>query len=134
MKVKYKIGDFVLVHVTVEAGYNDNKERQLYQTVYKEPFVAQITGAIHRQLGKWIKGDYEESSYLKCSGTILVWKVRRGITNSEIDVLDSDIELLTEQQKLPWRYINWTKKDREYARENALFSPRDSRGRFRRIK
>lgn len=114
-KSKYKIGDFVLVHNTVEFVYDSNNNRQVELRAPSEPFVAQITGATYRQLGKLIVdircGEFGEDyipAHLACISALLVWKVKRGITNSEIDVLEDGIELCWIKHKLPWRYLRKT--------------------------
>ena len=102
---KYKIGDWVLVHSTTHFRYNGDK-REVYQRAYSEPFAAQVTGAVYRQLGNRVSISFEEGFTFEPNrgSTILVWKVRRGVTNIETDVLESDMEFCLMKHKLPWQY------------------------------
>lgn len=112
MKGAYQIGDWVEVTATVTFDIVRHQRKPIRQ-VLRRPFTAQIVGATRRQLGTYYYG--EDFAYLKCTGTVLVWLVRRGVTNRQIDVLSGDLVAcldncaLSESQHLPWRFATYPK-------------------------
>ncbi len=130
MKYKYQIGDWVSVSATVGFGVAKMK-RKLFRTKCN-PFNAQIVGATRKQLGIYhIDGD-EGPCRLERTGSVLVWKVIRGVLNTPILVFPGDLKLIVCDERLPWLYskdIYWSKSDREMMRDFANEIPR-CKGRF----
>ncbi len=143
MKSKYQIGDWVEVTATVTFDIDEKNQRKIVRHELPKTFVAQIVGAANRQVGIYHRGNYDpydggDSAYLECKGTVLVWLVRRGMTNRQIDVLPNDLThgIHNVKQSLPWRWTNscrWSDEDRKSASEDAKNFPRDPRtGKFTR--
>lgn len=137
----YKIGDWVLVQATVSFEYDDSDNRR---PVRKRcgVFAAQVVGAKYCQVGKYesghirydpLDGDDVEPPSLNCKGTVVVWLVRRGMTNKPIEVLPDDLNSPEIRgHKLPWRFADqppWNDTAREAYREAALATPRKN-GKF----
>ena len=112
MKSKYQIGDWVEVTAIVIFGYEDSLERKPIREIQKEPFTAQVIGAVYRQIGVCHEGSYDPydgggQRYFECKGTVLVYLVRRGMINRPVEVLPKDSRLCKKKdytRLLPWRY------------------------------
>lgn len=99
------IGDRVRVHATCSFGYDENEERRLFVDSVA-PFDAIVTGQKRKQLGKYQHGSsgaytgggYEppdpEPPYLRVTGTVLVWCVRKTLSGRELLVADGNLEKL----------------------------------------
>ena len=143
MESKYQIGDWVEVAATVKFAVDTEMRRRPVRTTLKS-FEAQIVGAVWRQIGAYHSGFDGEGAYLERQGTVLVWLVRRGMTNRQVEVLPDDLTLLKhvgssylgpidKERCLPWRWTNpfsWSDEDRKALSVEAEHFPRDSRGRF----
>jgi hypothetical protein len=119
MDKRYSIGDWVRVKKSVSFHY-EQKEQKIVRVMDKQDCdeVGQIVGACYRRLG-WIGrelADWEHSvpgfSYFVSSGSVLLWKVARGILNVPILGTTEDIELFNvepnlwvhdvKNMRLPW--------------------------------
>ncbi len=109
------------------------------------PFVGVVVGLRRRFLGRYHRSlsdwstDYDPA-YLEPDGSVLVWLVTRGLTNTPVEVLEEDLKPASYQEwppKLPWRHQNeppeLSEGLRDYLREVARRMPRDARGRFQRL-
>jgi len=134
-KSSYEIGQWVYVKAVVRFCARDNK-RIMIRKELEVFFPAKIVGATYRQLGS-IHGAYysEDSPYLHQEETVLVYQVRRGMTNRIIEALPGDIvqALGSILRKFPWRHqkkVFWPASERQAAREYAAEIVRDEKGRF----
>lgn len=130
----FTLGEWVYVKAVVRFFARDNKRVMIRQAldVY---YPARIVGATYRQLGKILNGHWEEPAYLEQEETVLVYQVRRGMTNRIIDVLPGDLMPAPGSilRKFPWRHqkkVFWSADARQDAREYAAEIVRDEKGRF----
>ena len=73
-----------------------------------------------------------EPPSLTATKTHMVWKVRFGLTNKPVDVLDADVEPYEGEFDLPiqegaWK---WNERDRKMMRDEMASWPRDESGRW----
>ncbi len=142
-KLNYKIGDWVKVYKVIER-HEDEDNNITFKSKEVKPFYAQITGATRRQEGKIHYHKYNHSyisefdggyepGYLDVKNTVFVWKVRRGMTNKEIEVFEKDMNYMMNYAffKLPLRFNSeWTKEAREEMSKISKDFPRDEKGRW----
>jgi len=139
---KYKVGDFVLVKAIAEPSCDkkwfDTQGYKVFRKIkskkVKEPFEAQIVGVATFHEGEKIKGDWENPGFLNIKQVVHAWKVRRGLKNKSITVLQEDIKLLPfdKNRCLPKLFINqtWPEYSRKAMREYMEGWPRDKKGRW----
>lgn len=102
---KFKIGDWVKIHKAVCFRYDEKQQRRFYTMTTPGYPNGQIVGATIRRLGKRHWGTEDDASWFEANGGVFVWKIRLGLSNQSIDVLEEDLELIKpEGNVLPWRY------------------------------
>jgi hypothetical protein len=156
-KIRFKIGDWVKVRARTYFYYDKNDERQIEVVLIKEPRYGQIVGARRKFLGKFEKpsgvrygfmGEYIEGdqSYLTVKSSVLVWLVREGYLNKELEVLEEHVghmlnppiekdifKFEVPKKSIPWikqdKY-NLNEKERNDLKEAMKHVPRDAKGRW----
>jgi len=156
MQYQYSIGQWVACRGTVEAEYENtedepicapNAPRKLVRTDYsnseKVP-IGQISGMKRLFLGKYrprqgymdVDGGGYEDPYLKVESSQLVYLVRQGMLNKEIQVLLEDLKPLEKgsyKAPLPILHSPPCKidtRDRQMLSKEAQSWPRDAKGRW----
>ena len=112
------------------------KEIRWYSKQLPEPRIGIITGIARRYDG--IHHGYraqewrDQPTYLQTTKCNWGYLVRFGATNKEVFVMPEACLLCTNQIQIPYRAHNHalSNEAREFLRDEARKSPRDSRGRF----
>lgn len=147
-KTRFKIGDVVNIKASTYAAYKDgSQERKLYTDVFKESKTGQIIGIKKIQLGNYepssgYQGDPEdyEPAFLSVTGTVFLWKVTLGMMNKPFFTKDEDVEFmysLPSSFELPLFYQEQPKWDNKWKNDQRNIMkdhPRDSKGRWMRLK
>lgn len=148
---RFKIGDWVKALGEAVFYYDDQNNRQVESLKFKNPILGQIVGARVKFLGKFHEGSGHGTEYgwkppyLEAKGSVIVWLVREGYLNQEVEVLDSDLKLYegihdeciqikssTPRSILPWRKVKntWDDRAKNELRQIMKDHPRDSKGRW----
>ena len=118
-----------------------NSIKRIISAVPCQPFAGFIIGARRRVIGtrhsgtNGYEGDYNPA-YVEPNGTVFVWLVAKSMTNTPVEVLDSDVKQAsghTWPPSCPWRKsspVEWTQKDKQWMSNESKSWPRDTRGRF----
>lgn len=121
-KKQYEIGQWVSVKAKLEpvrtAKKTNHSVRTLERVYYTEPRMGRIVGATHRSEGDIFHDGRYQSRY-EADHTVFVWRVRFGLTNKAVDVMEDDIEVVEHKGQLPTRYVEISEEVRGYYRENA---------------
>lgn len=138
IKTCFPIGTFIESNFEVKFEYTKDNLRYAYRVC--KNIYGQITGGHYKQIGKvWPSSggptffgeDYEyEPAYLEVQGTIFLYEVRIGFTNSPILVLPCDTFEGINTGKVPFRKVNISEEDRKYQSKQSKTWPRDANGRF----
>ena len=93
-----KIGDPIIVRATTSVGYDADGNRDAVRDECV-PFKAVIIGHRTKMLGKIGSplrggefGEYYEPACLRVSGSVGLWEIRHGLTNSPMLVADDDFD------------------------------------------
>lgn len=111
------VGGWVTVHAVATVEKSQSRALTQESGIYTEvrrvvssdagcPFIAQVTGAgvIHEgTVEHRINGEF---NHFESTKIIKVWKVRRGVTNAEMAVLDEHLlSCLPPAGGLPWKHV-----------------------------
>lgn len=141
---RFNVGDAVQVKATLLRTKTFFLDGRYEARWVREPCakVGVIVGAGRRQEGQRIPGSYyPKGIYGPIEAippefiperTFQVWKVRFGLTNKPVDVLDADVRAFKEPFTLPIqeKAETWREEDREQMRKLRANWPRDQKGRF----
>jgi len=132
---KYKIGQ--AVEVLAEAVFTEDEKdnRVVRRKIHSKPRYGQVTGAGFRFTGRVKHSEGYDQGYLIIDKKHIVWKVRYGVTNKEVDVFEEDMNLAFARagEVIPWRWTNpfpWSSKARQDLSRWSRDFPRDKRGRW----
>ena len=114
--LKFKIGDYVEASPVVFEYQGSDK------AIVRSPdkIQGQIVGATYRMTGKYHSegtslGNWNDlpdyyAPYLDVRKSYLVWKIRQGYINKEVEALEEDIELMYGMfPSLPWKFRRFIK-------------------------
>jgi hypothetical protein len=133
-----KIGDRVEVTHDLVCSYRPDLSvaQSTYKSVECHPYVAWVSGLGVVYEGKTTFGDYGSNNDFQWTKTIPVVKVRRGLTNKEINVPLDGVKKLDPGTEIPWLHQRigiipeWVRQE---LRNEAKRAPRDSKGRFIKV-
>jgi len=141
MTLKFKIGDSVEVSALVYMTRVYKPDTKVLSRIPVPPFAALVTGRSIRYEGQIDRGSSMEwGEYEPPQFTITkahrVWLVRRGLTNKEEAVLESDMAQAWAGWDFPIRHAvqpKWDRDSRRVLREEMESVPRDAKGRWMKL-
>lgn len=144
-QLKFGVGSWVRVAACLRFDYENfnfekhgaskRRERTVEALPFKEPPAGQVTGAAFIPMGHRVLGDYDDPTTFEPEGSIFVYLIRLGATNTEMRVREADLEPCEPLPGgLPLRYAvfpPWSDAAREEVRQEAKRAKRDEKGRFK---
>ena len=137
-KRKFVIGEWVQVRGIYKFDYRGDHESYVRCYTIKDidTFDGIVVGISRHLLGKKELIGWDEGYSFTTTGYVEAWKVIRGLVNKPISVPDSHIMgCIDPNIKLPIQHScqpKWTKKKRDYLRQEMEYFPRDKKGRWMR--
>lgn len=150
MTYKFKIGDWVKVSGGVLAEYDgfNNRLVSAYDFPFPQPVIGQVVGGTFMCEGT-VESYFEDYggplgldgggtvTEFKASKRVFVYLIREGFLNRELRALPEQVEKCeAPKHGLPRMLtgFHWDDEAREQMREIAKDAPRDSKGRFIKVK
>lgn len=147
MKPRFRIGDYVNIKARIQTAYVYRGETRDCHKVLQRlelwpPVSGWIVGAARRFEGVinpgWSDHDGEYTpADLGVTGSKLLWKVARSMTNTPLEAADEDVALVASsgltylpcplQLGTPWATAGWSPEDQ---RKEMKAWPRDKKGRW----
>jgi len=118
---------------TGEYNYRENENKwQRQGHVHDRIVIGKIVGIKRLFVGEINRSEWGKNQ-LKVKDIVIAWKIKQGMMNKPVYILNEDIEPTDEDVAIPTLYTKqppWTKSQRDFLREEMRDHPRDKNGRW----